>query len=79
MLRKALLSTAVVLVVAGGTVGAAYWYRNVRVPTNVAYVTEEDGKIDQIDLATMKERATGRCFSEGRGRYVRRKTSHHRG
>jgi len=54
MLRKALLSTAVVLVVAGGTVGAAYWYRNVRVPTNVAYVTEEDGKIDQIDLATMK-------------------------
>ncbi len=54
MSRNALLWGVVALVVIAGAASAAYWYKNLRVPTNVAYVTEEDGKIDQIDLATMK-------------------------
>jgi DNA-binding beta-propeller fold protein YncE len=54
MSRNAVLSAIVVLALAAGVVGAIIWYRDFRVPTNVAYVTEEDGKIDQIDLATMK-------------------------
>lgn len=54
MPRKLILSSVAVLAIAAAAVGAVYWYKNVRVPTNVAYVTEEGGKIDQIDLATMK-------------------------
>jgi DNA-binding beta-propeller fold protein YncE len=43
-----------VLVLAGGTAGWIIWNRDHRVPSNVAYVTEESGKIDVIDLATLK-------------------------
>ena len=48
-----MLSVAVLLL-AAAAVGAGYWYKNFRVPANVAYVTEEGGKIDVIDLSTMK-------------------------
>jgi DNA-binding beta-propeller fold protein YncE len=45
----------IVVVVAGAAIaGGVVWNRDYRVPTNVAYVTEENGKIDMIDLATMK-------------------------
>lgn len=54
MPRKLILLSVAVLVVVAAVVGAASWYKNDRVPTNVAYVTEEGGKVDQIDLATMK-------------------------
>ncbi len=51
---KTLLSSIIVLIVAGVVAGTALWRGYYRVPTNVAYVTEENGKIDVIDLATMK-------------------------
>jgi DNA-binding beta-propeller fold protein YncE len=54
MSRNAVLSSVAVLALAAGAVAAVLWYKDSRVPTNVAYVTEENGKIDQIDLATMK-------------------------
>lgn len=54
MLKNAVVSSVVILILAGAAVGGAVWYKNHRVPTNVAYVTEEDGKIDQIDLRTLK-------------------------
>jgi YVTN family beta-propeller protein len=41
------------LAVAFGT-AAFVWARDVRVPTNIAYVTEEDGGISVIDLGTLK-------------------------
>jgi YVTN family beta-propeller protein len=47
-------SVAVVVLIAGAIAGAYVWNKDYRVPTNVAYVTEEGGKIDVIDLATMK-------------------------
>jgi YVTN family beta-propeller protein len=46
-----LLLAVVVLAVA---TGALLWTRYVRVPNNVAYVTEEEGGISVIDLTTMK-------------------------
>lgn len=52
---KGILGAIVAVVVVGAAVaGGVYWYRDYRVPTNVAYVTEENGKIDVIDLNTMK-------------------------
>jgi len=54
MSNKAILSSVLVLIVAAGIAGAVVWDEYYRVPTNVAYVTEENGKIDMIDLATMK-------------------------
>ena len=45
------LLAAVVLALATGTL---LWMRYVRVPDNVAYVTEEEGGISVIDLTTMK-------------------------
>jgi DNA-binding beta-propeller fold protein YncE len=54
MSRKVILPLVVVLVLGAAAVGAFVWYRSMQPPTNVAYVTEENGKIDQIDLATMK-------------------------
>jgi DNA-binding beta-propeller fold protein YncE len=42
------------IVVAAVVAGGVYYEKNYAVPTNVAYVTEENGKIDQIDLSTMK-------------------------
>jgi DNA-binding beta-propeller fold protein YncE len=52
---KGIVGTIVVLAAIGGAVaGYMYWDKNYRVPTNVAYVTEENGKIDMIDLNTMK-------------------------
>jgi DNA-binding beta-propeller fold protein YncE len=45
------LLAAVVLAVA---TAAFLWIRYVRVPNNVAYVTEEEGGISVIDLSTMK-------------------------
>ena len=54
MSRIWVLWSVALLVLAAGVAGTVVWYKNFRVPTNVAYVTEENGKIDQIDLATMK-------------------------
>jgi DNA-binding beta-propeller fold protein YncE len=51
--KNAVLGAVVLVLVAGVVAGVVYWDRNYRVPTNVAYVTEENGKIDQIDLNTM--------------------------
>ena len=34
--------------------GAFVWARDVRIPTNIAYVTEEEGGISVIDLGTLK-------------------------
>jgi DNA-binding beta-propeller fold protein YncE len=48
------IAVVVIIVVAAGVGGAVVWERDYKVPTNVAYVTEEGGKIDVIDLATMK-------------------------
>src|SRR5271170_2003143 len=45
------LSLVVVAVLAAGTV---LWMRYLRVPTNVAYVTSEEGGISVIDLDTLK-------------------------
>lgn len=49
------IGIALALVLAFAAVGGAlwFWYRNYRVPTNVAYVTEENGKIDVIDLRSL--------------------------
>jgi len=49
--NRFLLSAVVVLILATGTY---LWMRYVRVPDNVAYVTEEEGGISVIDLSTMK-------------------------
>src|SRR5690348_14945987 len=43
-----------VVIIAVVIAGVVIYERDYRVPTNVAYVTEENGKIDMIDLATMK-------------------------
>lgn len=43
-----------VVIIAVVIAGVMIYERDYRVPTNVAYVTEENGKIDMIDLATMK-------------------------
>ncbi|MGH9573314.1 MAG: beta-propeller fold lactonase family protein [Candidatus Acidiferrales bacterium] len=43
-----------VVIIAAAIAGVVIYERDYRVPTNVAYVTEENGKIDMIDLATMK-------------------------
>jgi DNA-binding beta-propeller fold protein YncE len=52
---KGVIGAAVVVIVVGAVVTCAVvWNRDYRVPTNVAYVTEENGKIDVIDLATLK-------------------------
>jgi DNA-binding beta-propeller fold protein YncE len=52
---KGVIGAAVVVIVVGAVVTCAVvWNRDYRVPTNVAYVTEENGKIDVIDLSTMK-------------------------
>ncbi len=53
MSSKVLISSLVVLAIAVAA-GIFVWNRDFRIPTNVAYVTEENGKIDVIDLATMK-------------------------
>jgi YVTN family beta-propeller protein len=50
--KKLIVSSVVVLVAA--VAGAAAWDRYLRTPTNVAYVTEENGKIDIIDLGRLK-------------------------
>jgi DNA-binding beta-propeller fold protein YncE len=50
----AVAAGVIVVVAAAAVAGGIYWERNYRVPTNVAYVTEENGKIDVIDLATLK-------------------------
>ncbi len=52
--RRIVLSSIIVLIVAAAVAGVVVWDEYYRVPTNVAYVTEENGKIDIIDLATMK-------------------------
>jgi len=51
---KILAAVVVVVVVAAVIAGAVIYEKDYRVPTNVAYVTEENGKIDMIDLVTMK-------------------------
>ena len=48
------ITVIIVVVVAAVVAGVIIYDRDFRVPTNVAYVTEEGGKIDMIDLATMK-------------------------
>ena len=53
-MSRNLVRSWVVVALIAGAVGIAVWYQHLRVPTNVAYVTEEDGRIDQIDLATLK-------------------------
>jgi DNA-binding beta-propeller fold protein YncE len=50
MLGKAIAGLIVVAAIAGGI----YWYRDLRIPQNVAYVTGENGRIDVIDLASMR-------------------------
>jgi len=53
MSSKALISSAIVIVVVVAA-GIVVWNRDFRTPTNVAFVTEENGQIDVIDLATLK-------------------------
>lgn len=48
------ITVIIAVVVAAVVAGVMIYDRDYRVPTNVAYVTEEGGKIDVIDLATMK-------------------------
>jgi DNA-binding beta-propeller fold protein YncE len=48
------ISVIVVVVAAAAVASVVVWNRDYRVPTDVAYVTEENGKIDVINLATMK-------------------------
>jgi YVTN family beta-propeller protein len=44
-----------VVIAAAITGGGVYYYENyVKVPTNVAYVSEENGGVDEIDLNTLK-------------------------
>jgi DNA-binding beta-propeller fold protein YncE len=43
-----------VLGLAAAVAGVILWDRDYRIPTNVAYVTEESGKIDVIDLASLR-------------------------
>ncbi len=45
------IATILALAAAGG--GLRLWYRDYRIPQNVAYVTEENGKIDVIDLKSL--------------------------
>jgi DNA-binding beta-propeller fold protein YncE len=52
--KSVAISVVVILLVAAAVASAVIWNKDYRVPTNVAYVTEEGGKIDVIDLATMK-------------------------
>ena len=50
-----IVGAVVVVVIIGAVIaGVVVYERDYRIPTNVAYVTEENGKIDMIDLATMK-------------------------
>jgi YVTN family beta-propeller protein len=51
-LRAKVLWVFVIVVIA--IVAAAGYFRFVRIPTNVAYVSEEDGAIASIDLSTLK-------------------------
>lgn len=51
---KIVAAVLVVVVIGAVIAGAVIYEQDYRVPTNVAYVTEENGKIDMIDLATMK-------------------------
>jgi DNA-binding beta-propeller fold protein YncE len=52
--RSIAVSVILIVVIGAAIAGYVVWNKDYRVPTNVAYVTEEGGKIDQIDLATMK-------------------------
>lgn len=52
--RRIILPSIIILIIAAAIVGVVVWNDYNRIPTNVAYVTEENGKIDMIDLATMK-------------------------
>jgi DNA-binding beta-propeller fold protein YncE len=50
-MSRLILLIVIILAVVGGIMVYNRYYR---IPTNVAYVTEENGKIDVIDLGTMK-------------------------
>ncbi len=52
--KNVAIGVIVIILVAAVVAGAVVWDKDYRVPTNVAYVTEENGKIDMIDLNTMK-------------------------
>ena len=43
-----------IVIIAALAAAGVYWYRDLRVPQNVAYVTGENGRLDVIDLATLK-------------------------
>ena len=48
---RGLLTVLLLFVLIAGAACAAFWYlRYVRVPSNVAYITEEDGGITMVDL-----------------------------
>ncbi len=52
---RGLLTVLLLFVLIAAAGGAAFWYlRYVRAPSNVAYITEEDGGITMVDLATMQ-------------------------
>lgn len=50
--RKLILWVLVILVLVAA--GAVLWSQDLVIPTNVAYVSEEDGALSMIDLGTMK-------------------------